>query len=330
MKFRLPAQLIPLAASAAVLVALYLGGCLGFTGFNSPRVLINLFGDNAFLGVAAVGATFVILSGGIDLSVGAVVAFTTISVAALLAHGVPPLAAIVLVLAGGAAFGAFMGFLIHWFELPAFLITLGGMFLARGLGFVVHAESLGITHPFYADTVGSLALPVAHVTTASGRGQILTLPFTAQCLLIVVLVATVVAKWTRFGRNVYAIGSSESSARLMGVPVGRTKILVYTLAGFLSALGGVVATFYLQAGNPASFVGLELDAIAAVVIGGTLLRGGVGFIPGTLVGVLILGIIQTLINFKGDLNTWWTKIAIGGLLLVFIMLQQALSRRGRD
>ena len=326
MKLRLPAQLIPLAASAAVLIVLYAGGCFAFDGFTSPRVIINLFGDNAFLGVAAVGATFVILSGGIDLSVGAVVALTTISLASLLAHEVPPLAAVLLVLAGGAAFGAFLGFLIHWFELPPFLITLGGMFLARGLGFVVHPESLGITHPFYGETIAGLALPVAHVTTASGRIQTITLPFTAQCLLAVVIAAAVAAKWTRFGRNVYAIGSSESSARLMGVPIGRAKILVYTLAGFLSALGGVVATFYMQSGNPASFVGLELDAIAAVVIGGTLLRGGIGFIPGTLVGVLILGIIQTLINFKGDLNTWWTKIAIGGLLLVFIMLQQAISR----
>ncbi len=329
MRFKLPGQLIPVAASAAVLLALYVSGCIAFHGFSSPRVLINLFGDNAFLGVAAVGATFVILSGGIDLSVGAVVALTTISVAVLLEHGVPPLAAVLLVLAGGAVFGTFLGWLIHWFELPPFLITLGGMFLARGLGFVVRSESLGITHPFYGDTLGELALPVAHVTTASGRIQTIPLPFTAQCLLAVVLLATIAAKWTRFGRNVYAIGSSESSARLMGVPVGRTKILVYTLAGFLSALGGVVATFYMQSGNPASFVGLELDAIAAVVIGGTLLRGGVGFIPGTLIGVLILGIIQTLINFKGDLNTWWTKIAIGGLLLVFIMLQQALSRPRR-
>lgn len=218
MKFRLPPQLIPLAASAAVLLALYVSGCIAFTGFSSPRVIINLFGDNAFLGVAAVGATFVILSGGIDLSVGAVVALTTISVAALLDHGWSPLTAVLLVLAGGAAFGAFMGWVIHWFELPPFLITLGGMFLARGLGFVVHPESLGITHAFYGDTIGSLALPVAHVTTASGRIQTLTLPFTAQCLITVIVIAAVAAKWTRFGRNVYAIGSSESSARLMGVP----------------------------------------------------------------------------------------------------------------
>jgi ribose/xylose/arabinose/galactoside ABC-type transport system permease subunit len=195
------------------------------------------------------------------------------------------------------------------------------MVLARGLSFVVHPESLAITHPFYDRFISqTLAIPVSHR---------LSIPFTAVCLIAVVLAATVLARWTRFGRNVYAIGSNEASARLMGLPVGQTKILVYTLGGLLSALGGCVATFYMQSGNPASFVGLELDAIAAAVIGGTMLRGGVGFIPGTLVGVLILGLIQTLITFQGDLNTWWTRIIIGALLFVFILLQEFISRFAR-
>lgn len=321
MKLCLSPQVIPLAASTAVLVILYIVGCLAFPNFGSLRVLINLFGDNAFLGVAAIGATFVILSGGIDLSVGAVVAFTGIFVASLLGHGYPPEVAIVLALACGAGFGAFMGSLIQVFALPPFLVTLGGMFLARGLGFVVHPQSLAINDPFYSGFIAqTLSIPVT---------DRLSIPFTATSLVLVVTVATLMARWTAFGRNVYALGSSESSARLMGVSIGRTKILVYTLAGFFSALGGVVATFYMQSGNPASFVGLELDAIAATVIGGTLLRGGVGFIPGTLVGVLILGIIQTLITFQGNLNTWWTRIAVGGLLFVFILLQQVLVRRKR-
>jgi len=321
MKIRLSPQVIPLAASAAVLVVLYVVGCLAFPNFGSLRVLINLFGDNAFLGVAAIGATFVILSGGIDLSVGAVVAFTGIFIASLLGHGWPPELAILLALAFGAGFGAFMGSLIHVFALPPFLVTLGGMFLARGLGFVVHPQSLAINDPFYSSFIAqTLSIPVT---------DRLSIPFTATSLILVVVFATVLARWTAFGRSVYALGSSESSARLMGVAVGRTKILVYTLAGAFSALGGVVATFYMQSGNPASFVGLELDAIAATVIGGTLLRGGVGYIPGTLVGVLILGIIQTLITFQGNLNTWWTRIAVGGLLFVFILLQQLLVRRKR-
>jgi simple sugar transport system permease protein len=321
MKRRLPQQQIPVAASLAVLLLLYGAGCAAFPRFGSLRVLVNLFGDNAFLGIAAVGTTFVILSGGIDLSVGSLVAFTGILVAQLIAHGVAPLAALALSLLFGAAFGALMGALIHCFELPSFLVTLGGMFLARGLGFVVHAQSIAITHPFYDTFISqTLAIPLE---------RRLSLPFTAVCLIVVVLAATALARWTRFGRNVYAVGSNEASARLMGLLVGRTRILVYMLAGFLSALGGCVATFYMQSGNPASFVGLELDAIAAAVIGGTMLRGGVGFIPGTLVGVLILGLIQTLITFQGDLNSWWTRIIIGALLFVFILLQEMISRLAR-
>ena len=318
-KLRPSPQTIPVFASVGVLILLYLGGCVAFENFGSLRVLINLFGDNAFLGVAAVGVTFVILSGGIDLSVGALVAFTGVFVASLIGHGLHPLVAIPLALAFGAGFGALMGTLIHLFALPPFLITLGGMFLARGLAFVVHPESLSIDHSFYGEFVSQ--------TLSVQISRKLSIPFTAFALIAVVLAATMLARWSRFGRNVRAIGSSESSARLMGVPVGSTKILVYTLGGFLSALGGIVATFYMQSGNPASFVGLELDAIAAAVIGGTLLRGGVGFIPGTLIGVLILGLIQTLIIFQGSLNSWWTRIAVGGLLFVFILLQQITSRR---
>jgi len=318
-KLRPSAQMLPVLASLGVLILLYVGGCVAFENFGSLRVLINLFGDNAFLGVAAVGATFVILSGGIDLSVGAVVAFTGVLIASLIGHGQPPLLAIALALAFGAGFGALMGTLIHLYALPPFLVTLGGMFLARGLSFMVHPESLSIDHPFYGEFISqTLSVPVS---------RRLAIPFTAFALLAVVLAGAALARWSRFGRNVLAIGSSESSARLMGVPIGSTKILVYTLGGFLSALGGVVATFYMQSGNPASFVGLELDAIAAAVIGGTLLRGGVGFIPGTLVGVLILGLIQTLVIFQGTLNSWWTRIAVGGLLFVFIVLQQLTARR---
>ena len=152
-----------------------------------------------------------------------------------------------------------------------------------------------------------------------------SVPFTASCYAVIFLVAIVIAHYTKFGRTIYALGGDEPSARLMGLPVARTKILIYTLSGFCSALAGVVYTFYTQSGNPASCVGLELDAIAAVVIGGTLLSGGVGYMAGTLMGVLILGLIQTLITFQGNLNTWWTKIVIGLLVLLFILLQNVIS-----
>lgn len=315
---RLNPKYIPLAATAVVLLAVFGTGSLLYPNFGTPRVAVNLLNDMAFVGVAAVGESFVILSGGIDLSVGSMVAFVGILIARLLQAGCDPFLAMGLALCLGTLAGAVMGCLIHFFEMPPFLVTLAGLFCLRGLGFVIYPESIGIDHPFYAQVLPQLSVLVAPKAV---------LPFTAMCFLASVLVATLVAGFTRFGRNVYAIGSNENSARLMGLPIGQTKIATYALGGFFSALGGVVATFYMQSGNPASFVGLELDAIAAVVIGGTLLTGGVGFIPGTLMGVLILGLIQQIIIFNGTLNSWWTKIVIGALLLVFIVLQKLISRQ---
>ncbi len=318
MKPRLASKYIPLLATASVMLALYLAGGLLFPKFFSLRVVVNLFGDNAFLGIAAVGATFVILAGGIDLSVGSVVAFTGIFIATAIGEWhMQPATAIALSMLVGALFGAVMGCLIQVFELPPFLVTLAGMFLVRGLGFVVRAESLGIDHPFFVEKVNE--------TLAIHLNAKVSVPFTATCYGVIFILAIIVAHYTKFGRSIYALGGDEPSARLMGLPVASTKILIYTLSGFCSALAGVVYTFYTQSGNPASCVGLELDAIAAVVIGGTLLSGGVGFMAGTLMGVLILGLIQTLITFQGNLNTWWTKIVVGLLVLQFILLQNVIS-----
>jgi simple sugar transport system permease protein len=318
LKLPVASKYIPLLATAAVLIALYVAGCVAFSNFSSLGVVVNLVGDNAFLGIAAVGATFVILSGGIDLSVGAVIAFTSILIASLVSqHGMKPGPAMLIALAAGTCFGAGMGCLIQWFELPPFLVTLAGMFLARGAGFIVHPQSLGIRHPFFLNTVSQkLSLTL---------NQHVSFPFTATCYMLIVLVALFVAHYTKFGRSIYAIGGDEEAAVLMGLPVGRTKIGIYAVSGFCSALAGIVYTFYTQSGDPASCVGLELDAIAAVVIGGTLLSGGVGLMAGTVMGVLILGLIQTLITFQGNLNSWWTRIVVGLLVLVFILLQNLIS-----
>jgi galactofuranose transport system permease protein len=321
MKLPVSSKYISLLATALVLIALYTVGCVSFPNFGSLRVAVNLVGDNAFLGVAAIGATFVILSGGIDLSVGAAVAFTSILIASLVGSGMNPFVAIVIALLIGAIFGTAMGCLIQWFELPPFLVTLAGMFLARGMGFVVHPQSLGIEHPFFLKHITEdLSI---HLT------ERVSVPFTATCFVMILLVALLVAHYTPFGRYIYALGGDEQSATLMGLPVGRTKIFTYTVSGFCSALAGVVYTFYTQSGDPASCVGLELDAIAAVVIGGTLLSGGVGFMAGTAMGVLILGLIQTLITFQGNLNTWWTRIVVGILVLVFILLQNIITSASR-
>lgn len=309
---------LPLATTLLVFLILYGAASILYEGFFSARVAVNLVGDNAFLGIAAVGMTFVILSGGIDLSVGAVVAFTSILMATLVeARGWPPMLAMGLSVGLGSLYGAGMGWLIHRFAMPAFLVTLGGMFFARGLAFAVSEESVGINHRLYREVF-------SEGWRLSERVQV---PATAMVFVVVAVAGIVLAHWTRFGRYVYAVGGNENSAVLMGLPVGRTKVMVYGLNGFCAALAGVVATFFMSSGNPAMGAGLELDVIAAVVIGGTLLSGGVGTVAGSLVGVMIYGTIQAMVLFDGRFNSWWVRIVMGVLLLMFILLQRFLSRR---
>jgi simple sugar transport system permease protein len=184
------------------------------------------------------------------------------------------------------------------------------------MAFVISKESVGITNAAY-DTVLEFGVPLGGKAILSA---------TALAFLALLAIGILAAHWTRFGRNVYALGGNESSARLMGLPVGSTKIAVYALSGFCSAFAGVVSTFYKSSGNPADGVGFELDVIASVVIGGTLLTGGVGTMAGTLTGVLIFGTIQTALTFDGRLNSSWLRITMGMLLLLFILFQRFLSR----
>jgi len=309
---------IPLLSTVVVCALLYVVAAALYRGFFSLQVFANFFSDNSFLGIIAVGMTFVILSGGIDLSVGSVMALCSIVAAVLMGKGgLHPVAAIAAALALGTALGLGQGWVIRAFGLPPFIVTLAGMFFARGLGFIIHIEALPIDNPFYrAATDWAVEAGPARV------------PLTALVFLAVVAVGIYVSVYTVFGRNVYAVGGSEESARLMGIAVGRTKLLVYALSGFCAALAGVVFTFYGSSGNPSAGVGMELDAIAAVVVGGTLLSGGVGTVFGTLMGVLIFGIIQTGIVFDGRLSSWWTRVAIGALLLLFILLQKLFARPG--
>ena len=309
---------LPLAATISLFVAMATLGSVMYTGFFSAQVFLNLLIDNAFLIIVAVGMTFVILSGGIDLSVGSVVALTTMVLAALVEHrGWSPAVAVPLVLVMGTFFGAFMGFLIERFKLQPFIVTLAGMFLARGLCYLISIDSISITNEAYSD--------LSQWRLELWEGASLSLG--ALIAIAVLLAALFIAHCTPFGRAVYAVGGSENSAVLMGLPVRATVIGVYTLSGFCSALAGVVFTFYMLSGYGLHATGMELDAIAAVVIGGTLLTGGVGYVAGTLFGVLMLGIIQTLISFDGTLSSWWTRIVVGVLLFVFCLLQRLLTRR---
>lgn len=309
-----------LAVTVTLFVILYGAGAYLFDGFLSLQVVLNLFIDNSTLAITAIGMTFVILSGGIDLSIGSVIGLTTMVSAALVAHrGWSPASVIVLVLAMGAGFGLVMGLIIQYFRIQPFIVTLAGLFVARGLCYVISVDSIAIENEFYS-SVADFQVPLA--AGASIKAY-------ALVPLVVLAIAIYLAHFTRFGRTVYAIGGNEHSALLMGLPVARTKVLVYTFNGLCSALAGVIFTFFTQSGNPLHAQGLELDAITVVVVGGTLLTGGSGYVVGTMFGVLIYGTIQTMITFHGGLSSWWIKIVIGSLLLAFCLLQRAFARTRR-
>ncbi|WP_441247611.1 galactofuranose ABC transporter, permease protein YjfF [Kitasatospora sp. McL0602] len=312
---------LPVLATTALFALTLAAGNYRYYGFLSGQVLANLFVDNAYLLVIAVGMTFVILTGGIDLSVGAVAALSTMLCADLVQRqGWPPLLVIPLVLVVGGLFGAGMGYAIHHFEVQPFIATLAGMFFARGLCYLISTDSIPISDHLFT------TLAQSHVTLPGG----VFVSWSVVIAVSVVAAAFLVLHYTRFGRAVYAVGGNPQSALLMGVPVGRTVIRAYTVSGLCSALGGVLFTLYTLSGYSLHLVGTELDAIAAVVIGGTLLTGGSGYVLGTVLGVLVLGVIQTIITFEGTLSSWWTKIAVGALLFVFVLLQRIMTARRRS
>jgi simple sugar transport system permease protein len=314
-------SLAPRVATYVLLLGLFAFGSLAYPNFASVAVVRNLLVDNAFLAVAAVGATFVILSGGIDLSVGSVMAFTSILVATLIEdHHVHPLVAFAAAIVCGGVFGTVQGALIAKFELPAFMVTLAGMFFARGAAFAVHPQSVGIQHPFVANTLNDA---LSFHLSIGARGTVI--PVTVPVLFALFAAAWFVLRHMRFGRAVYAIGDDASAALLMGLAVDAMRVRVYALSGMLSALAGVFFCLYQQSGDPASCKGMELDVIAAVIIGGTLLRGGVGTVAGSFAGVLILGIIQTIISFQGDLSSWWTRIVAAGIVLLFLLMHRLVE-----
>ena len=305
---------LPLLATIAVFVALFVLGGLLYNNFLSTLVFGDLLADNAFIITAAIGTTFVILSGGIDLSIGSMIGFVGVAIANLDAAGWPPLASAAMMLAFGLMFGALQGLIIDFCEIQPFIVTLAGLFLLRGSCFMINLDSVPIRNPFVA-WFNSLSIPLP------GEGE---LHSSAIVMLVSLAAALVIAHFTRFGANVYAIGGDKTSATLMGVPMRRTTVAIYALGGFYSALGGVIYAFYTSSGYPLAGAGNELNAIASVVLGGTLLTGGVGMVAGTLFGGMILGLISTLINFNGSLNGAWTMIASGILLFLFIVMQRSL------
>jgi len=309
---------LPLFVTIALFALMYGFGSVRYPGFFALQTFYYLLIDNAFLIIMAVGMTFVILSGGIDLSVGSLLALTTMVVSSLIEKSqIHPFVVLPLVLAMGTGFGAAMGFLIQAFKIPPFIVTLGGLYLARGLCYVVSIDTIAITHPLY-NFLSQYKIRIIGNNFISVN---------VVLALVMVLLGVYLAHYTKFGRTVYAIGGNERSALLMGLPVGRTKVMIYAFSSFCATLAGIAFTFYMRSGYALHGVGMEMDAISAVAIGGTLLTGGYGYVVGTVFGVLISGTIQYLIMFEGTLNAWWTKIAVGALVCIFCLLQRLFVTR---
>ena len=308
----------PVIITALILLALFAFCAVQFPFVLSTRVLGNLLTDNAYLGVIAVGMTVVIISGGIDLSVGSVLAFVGVMLGVLIGQqGVHPIVAFGLALVIGTAFGAIQGAAIHFSGAPAFIVTLAGMFLARGAAFLLTEDSIPINHPIYGDLVAAnVPLP--------GGGQ---LSFAAIAMLAMLVVTAILLRRSEFGLNIFALGGDRRAAELMGVRSGRTTVGIYAFSGFAAALGGILYSLYTGSAYPLAGVGLELDAIAASVIGGTLLTGGAGGVLGTFLGVMILGVIQLFITLDGTMSSWVAKIVTAALLLFSILTQRLMTAR---
>jgi galactofuranose transport system permease protein len=311
----------PLLLTFSIFLLVYFVGGQLYPTMRKPQVFFNLFINDGSLLLVSIGMTFVILSGGggIDLSVGGVIALVSTASAALLRGGVSPYIVLPLMILLGIAFGALLGWIIQVLKVQPFIATLLGLYFARGMAYIISLTSVTIKDPFYK----TLALTPIHI------------PFFEKAYIypttlvgpIMLLVAIYLGFFTRFGRTIYAMGNNEQSALLMGLSVKRTKILVYTFSGFCSALAGIVFSMSLLAGYGQFATGMELDSIAAVVIGGTSLSGGVGNVIGTLFGVLIHGTIVSILQFNGTLSSWWTRIGVGMLTLIAIGIQSVFYIR---
>jgi len=308
-----------------IFIAMLIYGEIAYGRIMQANTLSNLLINNAHLIILAVGMTFVILTGGIDLSVGAIIALSSVSGVMLINAGWDPWVTMGVMVLIGSAFGVASGVLIQFFNVQPFIATLAMMFLGRGLASMLSTvpERLAEDSP-----VRSLATQFKLVDGPKVNDLVITPG--VLIAFVIVAAAFFVLHRTRMGRTVYAIGGSEQSAGLMGLPVANTKMLVYIISGTLAGVAAVVYTARLGSAQNITGIGWELDAIAATVIGGTLLTGGVGFVLGSVVGALVLGLMNVLITRDGGIPPEATTIITGGILLVFVLLQRAVLARQRE
>lgn len=313
----------------ALFVVMYVAGMIIFNdkGFAKPQMFLNLFISNAGLLVIAMGQTIVMITGGIDISVGSVTALVCMVAANQMEnHGASAYAAIGFALLIGVLYGLIQGFLVSYLEIQPFIVTLAGMFFGRGLTAIISTEMISIKNEtFLSWATYRINMPFGTVNRNGDFVPAYVYPTVVIALLIVVIVM-IVMKYSKFGRKLYAIGGNQQSAMMMGINVRRTKLGAYLVDGVLAGIGGFLFCLNSCAGFVEQAKGLEMDAISSAVIGGTLLSGGVGTPFGTLFGVLIKGTISSLITTQGTLSSWWVRIVLSALLCFFIVLQSIFAR----
>jgi len=326
---------ILLLITIALFAALYAGGCIAYShkGFTHLQTFLNILITNAGLICVACGLTIVMLTAGIDISVGALIAMDCMLLAVGMRSGISAVVMVLVVLAIGVAFGMFQGFMVGYLEIQPFIVTMAGMFFCRGMTAVICTEQVSITEQssplFYAWANTKIRLPFGSYINSKG---VEIIPYIRPSVVIALLVLAFtffMLRFTKLGRTFYAIGGNATSAAMMGLNVKKTKMRAYMLSSILCSIGAICYCLNTMAGSVSQALGLEMDAISSAVIGGTLLTGGVGNVIGSFFGVLINGTISSIVKTNGKLASSWPNILTAALLFVFIVIQSlfALVRR---
>jgi simple sugar transport system permease protein len=297
----------------------------GFGKFSS--FFNNFFNSKAHMLMLSLGLTVVMITGSIDISVGGVTGLVSMVIAVMLTeHGIPAIWTIPAALGIGLAFGAAQGFLIAYMDIQPFIITLSGMFFARGMISVIRIVSVPISDPTFMSWSGAkLYIPFLYNTTRRGGIDVAYLTPAAVTALLVLIALIILFKYTRFGRSLYAVGGNTQSALLMGIDPKKTKFMAHVLCGLLAGIGGFLYTLFAPSGNPRNGLGYEISAISSSIIGGTMLSGGVGLPIGTFFGVLINALVERVVPLFGLVDAAWPSIITSGFLFAFIVLQSVLS-----
>ena len=302
---------------------------LGDKGFGKIQMFFNLFNENAALIVIACGLSVVMITGSIDISVGGSTALIcTTCIVGLNKFGFNFTTSLLLALAIGLTFGAIQGFMVAYLEMQPFIVTLAGMFLGRGLVALIEVNQIQVSNPGFEELSGArIMIPFLGDINKKGMFIQSKLEYGVVVAIIIVILMFWFLKKTKLGRNFYAVGGNAQSALMLGINVKRTKFYAHLLCGLLAGIGGFLYLFHTRSGSVQQATGLEMDAIAASIIGGTLLTGGVGNIFGTLFGVLTSGTVLLVVTAIGSQDPWWSQITRAALLCFFIVLQSIICAR---